>query len=39
VTSPGHSITLKDGVFVQYDASVEKTARDYEAEIAKVRTQ
>jgi hypothetical protein len=39
VTTPGHSITLKDGMFVQYDASVEKTAREFEAEIAKVRAQ
>ena len=39
VTIPGHSITLKDGVFVQYDASVEETARKYEAEMAQVRTQ
>jgi len=39
VTSPGHSITLKDAVFVQFDASVEKAARKYEAEIAKLRAQ
>lgn len=37
VATPGHSITLKDAVFVQYDASVEQTARKYEAEIAEVR--
>lgn len=38
VTVPGHSITLKDARFVQYDASVEKTARKYEAEIAGFRS-
>jgi hypothetical protein len=39
VSTPGHSITLKDAIFVQYDASVEQTARKYEAEIAAVRNQ
>jgi hypothetical protein len=39
VTNPGHSITLKDGVFVQYDASVESTATKYSAELAEVRKQ
>lgn len=39
VTTPGHSITLKDAVFVQYDASVEQTARKLEAEIAEARKQ
>ena len=39
VSNPGHSITLKDGVFVQYDASVERTARKFEEEIAGVRNQ
>lgn len=35
----GHSITLRDGVFVQYDASVQTTARKYDAEIAAIRSQ
>jgi Tfp pilus assembly protein PilE len=39
VTFSGHSITLKDGVFVQYDASVERTAIKYDGEIATVRAQ
>jgi hypothetical protein len=37
VTTPGHSITLKDGRFEQYDARVEKTARKIEQEIAGAR--
>jgi hypothetical protein len=39
VSTPGHSITLRDAVFVQYDASVELTARKYEAEIEAVRNE
>ena len=39
VETAGHSITLKDGAFVQYHSSVESTARKYEAEIAGVRPQ
>jgi hypothetical protein len=39
VSIPGHSITMKDAVFVQFDASVERTARKFEAEIAEVRNQ
>lgn len=37
VTTPGHSITLKDGRFEQYHAKVEKTARKIEGEIAAAR--
>ena len=33
VETAGHSITLKNGVFVQYHLSVESTAREYEKEI------
>jgi hypothetical protein len=29
---------VKDAVFVQYDSSVERTARKFEAEIAAVRS-
>jgi len=39
VSTPGHSITMKDAIFVQYDASVKQTARKIEAEIAEVRNQ
>jgi hypothetical protein len=38
VETAGHSITMKDGFFAQYHSSVESTAREYEAEIAKVRS-
>jgi len=37
VETVGHSITLKDGRFVQYHRSVESTAREYEAEIQSAR--
>ena len=37
VTTPGHSITLRDGRFVQYYAKVEKTAAKIEQEIAAAR--
>jgi hypothetical protein len=37
VSTPGHSITMKDAIFVQYDASVEQTARKLEAEIVEAR--
>lgn len=37
VTSPGHSITLKDGIFKQYDARVEKAVRRLERDIASAR--
>lgn len=37
VETAGHSITLKNGIFVQYHASVESTARKYEAQIANAR--
>jgi len=37
VSQAGHSITLRNGVFAQYEASVERTARKYEGEIAAAR--
>jgi len=37
VTFPGHSITLRDGKFVQYDSRVELTAHRYEQEIRNVQ--
>jgi hypothetical protein len=38
VETAGHSITMKDGIFVQYDSSVETTAREYEADLARIRS-
>jgi hypothetical protein len=38
VEAAGHSITLRDGRFVQYHSIVEDTARKYEAEIAATRS-
>jgi len=37
VETTGHSITIQDGVFVQYAAPVESTAREFEKEIAAIR--
>ncbi len=34
VETSGHSITMKDGLFVQYNTSVEETARELESEIS-----
>ncbi len=38
VENAGHSITLENGVFVQYHSSVTSTARKYEAQIAEARS-
>ncbi len=38
VTFGGHSITLKDGVFVQYDARAATTAADFEGQMAAERS-
>jgi len=37
VSRPGHSITLRNGIFVQYYVRAEKAARDVEARIAAAR--
>lgn len=37
VARPGHSITLRNGIFVQYYVGAEKAARDLEVRIAAAR--
>jgi hypothetical protein len=37
VSRPGHSITLRNGVFVQYNVIAKKAAREMEARIAAAR--